>query len=193
MQELCEEKLVFSFPDNLPASKYDDWLFYRSGFVSKDEGKKAVDFIVLDKQITWLIEVKDYRVYPRTKLIDLGDEIAFKVINTLEGLREAINNADDPKERELANIALRKKRNRVVLHLEQPKKRTRFRPRAIDPARVKRKLKQRLKSIDPHPLVVSHNNLHNEMKWSVRSKRNKDNDLCEKKKSVIFVNFDHCF
>jgi hypothetical protein len=136
--------------------------------------------------------VKDYRVYPRTKLIDLGDEVAFKVMDTLEGLGEVINDAEDSQEQRFASHALRKKRNRVVLHLEQPKKCTRLRPRAIDPARVKRKLKQQLKSIDPHPLVVSHHNLHHEMKWSVRSKRHKDNDLCKKKKSVIFVNFNHC-
>jgi hypothetical protein len=63
-------------------------------------------------------------------------------------------NANDRAERELAIAALRCRRLRVVLHLEQPEKHSKLFPRAIDPADVTQRLKQLIKAIDPHPLVL---------------------------------------
>ncbi len=172
MQEICEGNLQFKFPDNLVASKYDDWSFYRNQFNSAFGGTKAVDLIVLEKQIAWLIEIKDYRLHQRTKPSDLADEIALKIRDTLSGLVVARINANHDKEREFSNSTLRKKRIRLVLHLEQPKKHSRLRPQAIDPTHIRLKLKQLLKSIDPHPLVVSQDSLHPTMKWCVKNTEN---------------------
>ncbi len=175
MQEICEGNLQFIFPDALTVSKYDDWSFYRNQFNSTFGGTKAVDLIVLEKQIAWLIEIKDYRFHPRTKPSDLAYEIALKIRDTLAGLVAARINANNDKEKKFANATLQKKTVRLVLHLEQPKKHSRLRPQAIDPTHIQLKLKQLLKSIDPHPLVVSQDSLHPTMKWRVKSIKNTEN------------------
>ena len=170
MLEIDEGQLRFFFPDNTLASKYDDWSFYRNQFSKAFDGIKAMDFIHVDNGHTWLIEVKDYRVNRRTKPIDIGDEIAFKVRDTLAGLVAAKFNATDPQEQTIAEKALSKNRLRIILHLEQPKKQSKLFPKAIDPSKVKQKLKQRLKSIDPHPRVVDKSDLEtwDDMNWSVK-------------------------
>jgi len=82
-RSLVEGELKFTFGENCQASKYDEWSFYRNQFQNICGGSKAVDIICLNDCIIWLIEVKDYRVFQRTKPIDIGDEIAIKVRDTL--------------------------------------------------------------------------------------------------------------
>ena len=71
MTEIREGDLTFSFPDQCEAGKYDDWAFYRNQFQSAAGGSKAVDVLCLADGVAWLVEIKDYRQHPRTKLIDL--------------------------------------------------------------------------------------------------------------------------
>ncbi len=59
----------------------------------------------------------------------------------------------------MAVAALRCRRLRVVLHLEQPAKRLKLFPRAIEAADVNQRLKQPIKAIDPHPLVMDKTHL----------------------------------
>ena len=89
MTEIEEGDLKFSFPDHCQADKYDEWSFYRNQFQSVAGGSKAVDILCLSDDATWLIEIKDYRKNPRLKLIDIGDEVAGKVRDTLAGLAAA--------------------------------------------------------------------------------------------------------
>lgn len=88
MRQFHEGRLTFTFPDPLEAAQYDSWAFYRNQFNSAFGGTKAIDFICIDNDKTWLIEVKDYRANRRTKAIDLADEIALKVRDTLAGLAQ---------------------------------------------------------------------------------------------------------
>lgn len=120
MTEIEEGALKFSFPDDCEASKYDEWSFYRNQFQSVADGSKAVDMLCIAGDTSWLIEVKDYRRHPRTKLIDVGGEVASKVRDTLAGLAAASANANRDDERRFARRALAKRRWRVALHLEQP-------------------------------------------------------------------------
>jgi len=170
MQQIDEGRLSFFFPDNTVASKYDEWSFYRNQFNSAFGGTKAVDLIHVDARQTWLIEVKDYRIHRRTKVIDIGDEISFKVRDTLAGLVAAQCNANDFDEMRIAKNAIRQTRIRIILHLEQPRKHSRLFPKAIDPSKVEQKLKQCLKSVDAHPCVVDKDTLENrlEMNWTVK-------------------------
>lgn len=145
-------------------SKYDEWRFYRNHFISVTNGTKAVDFIYVDKanNTTWLIEVKDYR-HPDTELIkpsELADMVAQKVRDSLAGLAAARCNANDPEERAFSKAALRMDQIRVVLHMEQNH-------RFIDPADVLTKLKQQIKAVDTHPVVVHQANLKANMRWNV--------------------------
>jgi hypothetical protein len=147
--------LNFDFPDDWQVSKYDDWSFYRNQFGRMRNGIKSLDLLAIDPSNTaWLIEVKDYRVNPRTKPSDLGEEVAHKVFDTLAAILPAKIHATDADEKKIARAVAACRELRVVLHLEQPAKHSKLRPRAIDPANVKQKLRQFLKPIDAHPKVV---------------------------------------
>ena len=155
MPILSEGKLIFSFPDGWQASKYDDWRHYRHQAIKLCGGAKAIDILGLEPNAAcWLLEVKDYRQHRRTKAIDIAEEIAAKVRDTLAALVGAQLHASDDIERSQAKSALRSKSIRVVLHLEQPQKHSKLFPRAIKVADVLQRLKQLIKPIDPHPQVV---------------------------------------
>jgi hypothetical protein len=164
---LTEQQLAFTFADGTEPSPYDEWAFYRNQFNAVCGGTKAVDFVCLDGDQLWLIEVKDYRRHRRTKLVDLGDEVAAKVRDTLAGLVAASCNANEAEEQRMARQAVRRSRLRVVLHLEQPSNPSRLFPRAVDLDDVLLKLKQRLKAVDAHPRVVDQSNLDAAMPWAV--------------------------
>ena len=169
MTEIEEGALKFSFPDDCEASKYDEWSFYRNQFQSVADGSKAVDMLCIAGDTSWLIEVKDYRRHPRTKLIDLGGEVASKVRDTLAGLAAASANANRDDERRFARRALAKRRWRVALHLEQPNVKSRLRPQPFDVADVVSKLRsRRLKAVDAHPVVSSLNPPRAGIPWAVQ-------------------------
>ncbi|MBI4322293.1 MAG: hypothetical protein HY675_27685 [Chloroflexi bacterium] len=157
MPTLREGSLVCTFPDDWEVTKYDDWAFYRNQFANCCCGNKAVDFLAHDPidRTLWLIELKDYRQFRRTKdvKVSLWEEIALKARDTLAGLFAA--KVDNTHAEQLyAARALGVTRLRVVLHLEQPRTHSRLFPRAYDPADVQQKLKQMLKPIDAHPMVI---------------------------------------
>lgn len=163
-----EGALTFTFPSD--ASQYDDWSHYRNQFISTCQGAKAVDLVFLGTvapTTCWLIEVKDYRVHARTKPIDLADEIAAKVRDTLAGLLSAKWHAADADERQYARKLAHAAKVRVVFHLEQPAKHSKLRPKAIEPDKVVQKLKSLLKAIDPHPLVLDHTDASGRVPWTV--------------------------
>ena len=168
MKEIREGALTFSFPDDCNAGKYDDWAFYRNQLQSVAGGSKAVDILCLADGVAWLVEIKDYRRHRRTNPLELCDEVATKVRDTLSGLAAASANANDAAEQALACRALSMRRWRVALHLEQPNVASRLRPRAIDPASMKSKLRKGLKAIDPRPEVVDRQRLHLRILWTVR-------------------------
>lgn len=145
-----EGDLVFTFPEAARAGQVDRWAFYRNAF-STIQGTKAVDFVYALEDECWLIEVKDYRVHPRTKSLDLCDEIAFKARDTLAVLASALHNANNEDEQLLARQAFRSRRWRVVLHLEE---RRRSRAQPDRRANIRSKLRRLLKGIDRHPVVA---------------------------------------
>ena len=162
-----EDRLTLTFPPGALASKYDEWSHYRNQFNSAFGGTKAVDCVYAAADTAWLIELKDYRIHPRTKAIDLPLEVATKVRDTLAGLVSAGLNANDADERHMAKTLLQKPKFRVVFHLEVPAKQSRLRPSSIDPIAVQQKLKQLIRSIDPHPVVVNQRALKPDMDWGV--------------------------
>jgi hypothetical protein len=170
MSRLTEGALAFTFVPGAIADHYDRWSFYRNQFQNGcAQDNKAVDLVCRFRQETWLIEVKDYRTHARTKVIDLADEIAAKVRDTLAGLVAARCNANDAKERDLARQLLSAKRIRVVLHLEQPVINSRLHPRGIiEPDKLKQKLRSKLKALDPHPMIASTRNPALGVPWSVQ-------------------------
>lgn len=164
---LTEGRLTFEFPADDIATQYDGWSFYRNQFNGCFGGTKAVDFVYVDAKTLWLIEVKDYREHARTKIEDLGDEVAHKVRDTMAGLLAARANANEADEKQAARKATTKQHIRVVLHLEQPLKRSKLFPQVVDPTKLQLKLKQSLKAVDAHPRVVNQFNMPRDMRWTV--------------------------
>ena len=148
MPNVREGNLLFEFP-YARVGQVDQWAFYRNRF-SIIQGTKAVDFVYALEDECWLIEVKDYRVHPRTKNLELCNEIAFKARDTLAVLASARRNASKEDEQSLARWAFRSSRWRVALHLEEPRK---SRIQHDSRANIKNKLKRLLRGIDPHPVV----------------------------------------
>jgi hypothetical protein len=165
MKIITEGKLVFSFESD-QAVKYDDWSFYRNQLTNAFGKAKAVDLIFIDEDDAWLIEVKDYRHNKRTKPSDLAVEIAEKIRDTLAGLAVAQKNSSEAEERAFARDCMKKK-FRVVLHLEQPATGSRLFPRIAEPDDLSKKLKQLLKAVDAHPVVVDQKTIKNRLGWSV--------------------------
>ena len=168
MKTVDVEDLQFIFDNSWKVIEYDDWAFYKNQFAKMRKGIKAMDLIAIDDSRTaWLIEVKDYRQFPRTKPIDLADEVAQKAFDTLAAMLPAQVHASDLNERHFAKEVNKASQLRVVLHLEQPKKHSRLFPRAIEPADVQQKLRQKIKPIDPHPRVVESGAMKG-LSWQVR-------------------------
>lgn len=165
---IAEGALTFTFAAGAKADKYDDWSFYRNQF---QQGcftdNKAVDLLCELNQSAWLIEVKDYRVHPRTKAVDLAEEVAIKVRDTLAGLVAASVGANDQDERVFARRMVRARRMRVVCHIEQPVKASRLRPRVIEPDKLQLKLRTLLKAIDAHPIVMDRSSTAANLPWVV--------------------------
>lgn len=156
MVMVIEGNLTFEFEEGWLAVKYDEWAFYRNQFQKICGGSNGVDILAVSpgRECTYLIEIKDYRVFPRKKAIDLADEVASKVRDTLAGLVAARVNANDHDEKDFARNSLKTEKLRVVVHLESPNQTKKlFQNTVIEPLDVKQKLKKLLKAVDPHPLV----------------------------------------
>lgn len=167
MPTIFVDSLCFDFPAGWSSSKYDDWSYYRNCFISMWDGIKAVDIVALDLDRTaWFIEVKDYRIHQRTNPSELSQEFACKVFDTLAALLPTRINGREPAEVHMASALLRAEKLRLVLHIEQPRKHSALRPRAIDPAAVRQQLKRLLKAIDAHPLVTEIGRMST-VAWSV--------------------------
>jgi hypothetical protein len=166
MKSVKVENITLRFPDEWTASKYDEWVFYKNQFSRMWNNIKAVDVLATDPQKNaWFIEVKDYRRHQRTKSINLADEVAKKVFDTLAAMLPAKVNATNDDERAAATKVAQAKKIHVVLHLEQPQKSTRLTPIAIRPADVQQKLRSLLKPIDAHAVVVEKRNMRN-LSWT---------------------------
>lgn len=169
MPRLQVGRLNFNFPTAWKACSYDQLEFYRCQFQKVASGLKAVDLLALGPDGTgWLIEVKDYRQHRRTKVIGVVEEMIGKVISTLSGIIPASIRANDASERNFAKSFSQIRDLRVVFHLEQPRVHSRLFPRVFDPANVTKKLKQKLKPVDPHPEVVEIATMGH-LPWTVQS------------------------
>lgn len=167
MIAITEGALTFTFPAGALVCKYDEMAFYRNQFIKMADGIKAMDLVFVDSQTFWLIEVKDYRVHRRTKSIELADEIAGKLRNTLAGLWAAKCNANDQNERQFAAAAINTSKMCVVLHLEEPPQQGRLFHQKTLKTGVLQKMKQKLKSVDAHPCLVDQHSLKPAMNWTV--------------------------
>jgi len=138
--------MLFAFPSDWQAEQYDaKKSFYRQKF-ERVADSKAVDIVAINpagKEL-WLIEVKDFRAFPRRDTQDIIGIVVQKVRDTLAGILVAAFNGN-----EFYKIAIKQERIRVVFHLEQPAKPSKLYPQIIKWDNGTRKLQQRMQVIDP--------------------------------------------
>ena len=172
MKKFCvDATLTFSFPDTWKVEKCDNWSFYKKfvqvGNVLK-QGMKCVDLMTIDdKNVLWLIEVKDYRHHIRQKEICPDVEFCKKIIDTISMLFPAACNAEE-NERSIAKDAVRADKIRIVLHYEQSKFNSKLFPRQFDLDDLQLKIRRCLKCIDPHPIVTDMSHMPACIRWRVQ-------------------------
>ena len=178
-QTFIEGNLTFDFPDIWQIYRLGETSFYQRHFQhfcivpGGDGGCKEVDFLGYDPVALalWFVEVKDYRVQQRTKPIDLADEIALKVRDSLALLRVApVRDAAQPvngrlSARDFARASTPAASLRVVLHCELPAHQSRLFPGVKDSANLQQKLSTKLRQVDPHAIFVDRNS--NKVPWAV--------------------------
>jgi len=149
------------------AEKLDDTPFYRKHFQSFADSK-SVDIVSFkpDGEDLWLLEVKDYRINPRTKNLDLFKEVAIKVRDTLALLYLAKSKPEISIHR-FASEAVGKTTIRVVLHMEQPANPSRLYPLIVERGNVRIKLQQTLLVVDPRALFCEMSAIPPDCHWQV--------------------------
>lgn len=179
-QSFIEGQLTFDFPDAWQICRLGETSYYQRHFqsfclVSKgDGGCKEVDFLAFDPNalVLWFVEVKDYRIQQRTKPIDLADEVALKIRDSLALLRAApVRDSAQPAGGRIpagnfARASIPATSLRVILHCELPANPSKLFPGVKDTANLQQKISTKLRQIDPHALIVDRNS--NKVPWAVR-------------------------
>ena len=162
-----EGALTLRFPAPWPVFKYDETPFYVKHAQLLAESK-AVDVIAHEPSanVLWLIELKDYRAQRRLKSLDLFDEIATKVRDTVAGIALAQRRGGDTF-CEFARTLRLDTSLRVALHLEQPSKASKLYPAVTDRSNHRIKLRQKVRLVDPHPLVCEIRAMPAGLGWTV--------------------------
>lgn len=162
-QLFTEGSLTFEFADHWDICRPEHCAYYTRHFQGFCGGAKEIDFLAYDpgSQNLWLIEVKDYSWFRRTKSVDLEDEMALKTRDVLAFLLAGgVNDKSPssaatmspqefwPKVRRLSGL-------RVVLHCEIPARPSKLFPGIKDAANMRTKLAAAVRCVDPHPIFVS--------------------------------------
>lgn len=168
MPSITEGKLDFIFPAEWKVELYDKSEFYTKCFQGLAHSK-CVDIVAFSPEADslWLIEAKDYRIHPRSKKMDLFDELAAKVRDTLASLYVAQRRSEFIIH-EFAKHAAEKPKLRVAFHLEQPRPDdSETHPPLVDRAHATRKLRSVVKAVDPNPWFCEINNMPPGCPWQV--------------------------
>jgi hypothetical protein len=173
-QSFTEGAFTVDFPDHWAICRAEQTSFYRRHFQSFCVGCREMDFQAYDPHslVLWLLEIKDYRVFRRTKLLDLADEVAEKTRDVLAmlvvaGVRDNAASAPGRFEAgEFWNMARNANSIRVVLHCELPATPSRLFPGIKDAANLQTKLNQKLRIVDPHVLFTNRAMAHH-LPWEV--------------------------
>lgn len=175
MAILQVDALTFDFDPAVKADTYDKWQHHCIVWNAPPGGKKAVDVVAVEDVppgTAWLIEAKDFRIITNppkpSNISGLPQQVADKVHDSLAGLADASIKASVPGEKQLAKEAGACTSRRIVLHLEpHVGAHTALFPAGFA-ASVLQQLRQRVSTIDAHPLVLNiANTQQSGVPWSV--------------------------
>jgi hypothetical protein len=167
MTTVREDALTLHFPVTWRVFKYDETPFYRNHAQDLADSK-AVDVVAHEPAANalWLIELKDYRAHRRSKSMDLFDEIAIKVRDTVAGIALAQRRAGDAFCVFARTLGLDTPL-RVALHLEQPAKPSKLYPAVTDRSNHLIKLRQKVRLVDPHAIVCEIGAMPASVGWTI--------------------------
>ncbi len=166
-QTVDVDGMTLTMPAGWWVWKYDDSAFHRNQFQSFANGSKAVDVVALGADgALWLIELKDYRHYRRTKPSSVFAEMAAKVRSSLAGLAVARLRANDSTEKTRAQQAMDCTQLRVGLQVAQSAKPNRLFPQVLDPLDALLQLKRVVGVVDAHPVCVVGAMNHRRCPWT---------------------------
>ena len=192
-QDFQEGTLSFKFPNGWRICRAEHSKYYGSFFQNfcstirhtpgcpVKSGSKEMDFAAYDPVAAtlWLIEVKDFRLGPWTKPLDLIDQIALKTRDTLALISAAAivdmepnspplhNQGQNWQAGEFGRSLQGAMKLKVVLHCElQPAESTLF-PNLSHAANLAMKLKQMLRHVDSAPLFANRVILAHTLSWQV--------------------------
>lgn len=132
---------------------YDRWTWYRNHFQACADSA-AVDFVVLANDVAWLLEAKDFTTTPPDRQKEpLHEIVARKARDTLAGLFAGAISAGDARQ-PFAQEVLGARKLRVVFHCELPTNKHPLFPPKLTLSDLKQKLRNAVKAVDPHALVV---------------------------------------
>lgn len=164
MITITEGRLALTFGDGCSVGKYDESNFYTKYFQNIGE-IKALDVVCVKDNVSWLIEITDYRNASEPKKVtarDLVSEVVKKTVDTIAGLAVATVNCNNDMH-EIATSALRANQFRIVLHLEGLDRLTMDLQSGILIC-----LRRRLRYIDKNTMVVSIKSLSQKIPWTVQ-------------------------
>lgn len=156
-----EGRLTFQFPDDWSVCRPGMTSYYSARFQCFCGGCKETDFAMFDPQSgrLWLLEVKDYAAYPRSKSVPLPNELAQKVRDALALLTASVNcdqttsQRDNMQMGDFARTARAATSLGVVLHCEpQPRSSSLF-PAVSEMANVLQAIRVALNPLGPTTTV----------------------------------------
>ena len=155
--EFIESNLIFNFNSSL-SIQYDETKYYKEKFQSISETDiSAVDFISIENNIGYLIEVKDYR-NPNTKFIsykDLMPDLIKKILSTLSSIVPMRLMSEELNEKDIAYNFSKVKALTIVFHIELPSKLSRQQMAYFRRDKLELALKRKLSPISNNIYVVS--------------------------------------
>ena len=169
--KLTEKNLVFDFNSSL-SIQYDETEYYRKGFQTISDDISAVDFITIEQNNGYLVEIKDYR-HPDTELISYKELIPIlikKILSTLSSIIPMKVMASKIDEKTIAESFSQINQLTIVLHIELPSKLSKQEMAFFRRDKLELELKRKLLPIYNYLYVVSSTSKV-ALPWSVEDKQ----------------------
>lgn len=154
-----EGRIRFEFPEAWQVCRPEKTSYHKRHFQNFAGGCKEMDFVLFEpaNRTLWLLEVKDYSTNPRTKPMELSDEVAEKSRDVLALLLSGAGCDNDANQGVGAFIrsAGLPMSIRVALHLELPRQQSKLFPGVKNAADQQMLLRKKVRCLDCHALVSS--------------------------------------
>jgi len=169
---LEKDGVRLTFPEDWDAREWDTSNSFHSRHVKRTRNNlRSVDIVAFDpiSKELWLIEIKDYSHHKRTDPTPLQDTLAEKAIDTMGSVhvaaRTGLTDAHPDVFAARSIVALSERVHFVYIGME-PANPTKLWGTGINTIDLRIALRQRIRCIDAHPLVVDTAHWPRELQWT---------------------------